>query len=147
MEAAKVGSACGLLQKGGGRRSAARRLVSARTVKPGVCAGRAEPRSQVNRKDFCSAGMCLRKGKRVNELANERTHNGHYATLPRWRFAKKANRGTRAGFLCVPPFACASRRAWRSGRRAGIKGWILQSRFRPLRPGEVDLSSMLNIET
>ena len=53
---------CALLQKGGGRRSAARRLVSARTVKPGVCAGRAEPRSQVNRRISVQPGCACERG-------------------------------------------------------------------------------------
>jgi len=48
---------------------------------------------------------------------------------------KESQPRNEAGFLCGPPFAGASRRAWRSGHRAGIRGLFLQSRFRPLRPG------------
>jgi hypothetical protein len=38
-------------------------------------------------------------GRRVNEPANERTHNDRYATTSRWWFAKKVNRGTRLAFF------------------------------------------------
>jgi len=49
------------IQKGGGRRSADRRLVSARTVKPGVCEGRTEPRSQVNRRISVQPGCACER--------------------------------------------------------------------------------------
>ncbi len=122
VDAAKVGSPCALLQKGGGRRSAARRLVSARTVKAGRVrrsGGTPEPSEQ---KTICSAGMCLRKGKRVNEPANERTHNEPLCDAFPVVVRKESQPRNEVFSLCGPPFAGASRRAWRSRRWAGIRG-------------------------
>ena len=88
--------------------------------------GTPEPSEQ---KNFCSAGVCPVKGKT--------SHN---------EFIMRCLPG--AGSDVVrPAFAGASRRAWRSGRWAVSNGWKIQSRLQPLHSGEVDSSSMLNVQT
>ncbi len=96
--------------------------MSARTVQAGRVrrsGGTPEPSEQ---KTICSAGMCLRKGKRVNEPANERTHNGPLCDASPVAERKESQPRYEAGFLCGAPFAGASRRAWRSRRWAVVTG-------------------------